>query len=102
MSHQTPASQEDSRLIILVLAPVASIIFALLSLFGGDAWRWLALMASAFAGVLALIVGGVTRIRQMTRRQLNMRNTLIFSSLYFLAWVIFLGSCVSGIESAVD
>jgi len=102
MSEQQPSSQEDSRLVILVLAPVASIIFALLSLFGGDAWRWLTLLASAFAGFLALVVGIVTLIMQLTRRELMMRNTLIFSSLYFLTWVVFIGSCVNGIKSTID
>ena len=101
MSKQEPIQQEDSRLIILLIAPIASILFALLSLFEGGAWRVLTLGVSAFTGFLALFVGAVTLIFQMTRRSLNIRNIVIFAILYFIAWMVFLGSCVYSIQSAL-
>ena len=103
MSEQTASQQEKVRLVLLIIAPIASIAFALASLPGdsGSAWTWLTLGFSAFTGTLALVVGMVTLIVQIARKDLSLRNTTIFAIAYVLSIFVFLGSCTAAI-SEVD
>ncbi len=103
MSKQTASQQEKVRLVLLIIAPIASIAFALASLPGdsGSAWTWLTLGFSALTGTLALVVGMVTLIVQIARKDLSLRNTTIFAIAYVLSIFVFLGSCTAAI-SEVD
>jgi hypothetical protein len=53
-------------------------------------------------GTLGLLVGCVTLIFQITRRQVNLRNVIAFGCLYVLAIFVFLGSCVPLIQGMDD
>jgi hypothetical protein len=90
-------SQAQARLIILMVAPVGSILFALLSLLTDGFAQGLLLVASALTGSLALGIGFVLLIVQIIRKDLNLRNTSIFSILFLLSILVFVGSCVSAI-----
>ena len=97
-------SQVDARLIILLLAPVGSIFFALISLIVGEAGRFLFLTASSLTGSIGLITGIIMLIVQLARQDLNLRNTLIFSGIFLLSIFVFASSCTVAIvrQSALD
>ena len=103
MSRRTKKdSQATSRLILLVIPLLGSIVFALSSLFGkllgSETWQVLMQVASGFMGALGLLAGSVTLVFQITRRQLSLRNVAVFGCLYILAIFVFLSSCVVLIE----
>ena len=95
--------QATTRLALIVIPLLGSIVFALSSLFGkllgNETWQILMQAASGFMGALGLLAGSVTLVFQMTRRQVNLRNVIVFGCLYMLAIFVFLGSCVVLIES---
>ena len=95
--------QATTRLALVTIPLLACIVFALSSLFGqllgSDTWAWLTQIASALMGTLGLLVGCVALIFQITRRQVNLRNVIVFGCLYILAIFVFLGSCAVLIES---
>jgi|GEM_PF-1911710 drug/metabolite transporter (DMT)-like permease len=95
--------QATTRLALIVVPLVGSIVFALSSLFGkligNETWQIVMQVASGFMGTLGLLVGCVTLIFQLTRRQINLKNVIIFGCLYILATFVFLGSCVVLIET---
>ena len=95
--------QATTRLALIAIPLIGCIIFALLSLLGQlldfDTWAWLTQIASAFLGTLGLLVGIVTLIFQITRRQLSTRNIIVFGCLYILAVFVFLLSCTTLIET---
>ena len=99
MSEQNEGQQEKVRLVLLIIAPVASILFALAAIPGdsSSAWTWLTLGFSALTGTLALVVGMVTLIVQIARKDLSLRNTTIFAIAYVLSIFVFLGSCTAAI-----
>ena len=95
--------QATTRLALIAIPLVGSIVFALSSLFGKllgiESWQILMQVASGFMGTLGLLAGCVTLVFQLTRRQVNFRNVIVFGCLYMLAIFVFLGSCVVLIES---
>lgn len=95
--------QATTRLALIAIPLVGCIIFALLSLVGQllgiDSWAWLTQIASGFLGTLGLLVGIITVIFQITRRQLSIRNIIVFGCLYILAVFVFLLSCTILIET---
>jgi hypothetical protein len=95
--------QANTRLALIVVPLIGSIFFALSSLFGKllgiESWQIVMQVASGFMGALGLITGCLTLVFQLTRRQINIRNVIVFGSLYILAIFLFLGSCVVLIES---
>ena len=95
--------QATTRLALIVIPLLGSIVFALSSLFGkllgNETWQILMQVASGFMGALGLLAGSVTLVFQMTRRQVNLRNVIVFGCLYMLAIFVFLSSCVVLIES---
>ena len=95
-------SQAQARLIILLVAPVGSIMFALLSLLTGGFAQGLLLAASAMTGSLALAIGLVLLIVQIVRKDLSLRNTTIFAVLFLLSILVFVGSCVSAVNQSFD
>ena len=102
-SHTKRDRQATTRLVLIVIPLLGSIVFALSSLFGkllgNETWQILMQVASGFMGALGLLAGCVTLVFQMTRRQVNLRNVIVFGCLYMLAIFVFLGSCVALIES---
>lgn len=95
--------QATTRLALITIPLVGCIIFALLSLLGQllgiDSWAWLTQIASGFLGGLGLLVGVIALIFQITRRQLSIRNIIVFGCLYILAVFVFLLSCTILIET---
>ena len=95
--------QATTRLALIAIPLLGSIVFALSSLFGklleNETWQILMQVASGFMGSLGLLAGSVTLVFQMTRRQVNLRHVIIFGCLYMLAIFVFLCSCVVLIES---
>ena len=94
--------QATTRLALIAIPLLGSIAFALSSLFGkllgNETWQILMQVASGFMGALGLLAGTVTLAFQMTRRQVNLRNVIVFGCLYMLAMFVFLCSCVVLIE----
>ncbi len=97
-SHTKRDRQATTRLALIVIPLLGSIVFALSSLFGkllgNETWQILMQVASGFMGALGLLAGCVTLVFQMTRRQVNLRNVIVFGCLYMLAIFVFLCSCV--------
>ena len=95
--------QATTRLALIAIPFLGSIAFALFSLFGkllgNETWQILMQVASGFMGALGLLAGSVTLVFQMTRRQVDFRNVVVFGCLYMLAIFVFLSSCVVLIES---
>ena len=96
------ANQDNARLGLLLMTPVASILFALAALVGNDIWRGLSMTFSALMGALSLFVGVITLIFQIKRQALNVRNLVIFAALYILSVFVFMGSCTAQIVSSID
>ena len=95
--------QATTRLALIAIPLLGSIVFALSSLFGkllgNETWQILMQVASGFMGALGLLAGIVTLVFQMIRRQVNLRNVIVFGCLYVLAIFVFLSSCVVLIET---
>jgi len=104
MNNRTKRDRQgNTRLALIVIPLLGSIVFAMSSLFGKllgyEMWQILMQVASGFLGALGLLAGSVTLVFQMTRRQVNIRNVIVFGCLYMLAIFVFLSSCVVMIES---
>ena len=97
-----PANQDNARLGLLLMTPVASILFALAALVGNDIWRGLSMTFSALMGAFSLFIGVITLIFQIKRQALNVRNLVIFAALYILSVFVFMGSCTVQIVSSID
>lgn len=97
-----PENQDNARLGLLAITPIASILFALAALVGNDLWRGLSMSFSALMGTLSLFVGVITLIFQIKRQALNIRNLFIFAALYILSVFVFMGSCTVQIVSGLD
>ena len=98
---QPQSTSDDNRLMVLLIAPVASIAFALLSLFfafvlENQVGMWSSLVICFLVGTLSFVIGFIMLIFQISRNQLNIRNTLLFGAVSTLAFIVFLGSCVAG------
>jgi len=98
---QPQSTSDDNRLMVLLIAPVASIAFALLSLFfafvlDNAVGMWSSLVICFLVGTLSFVIGFIMLIFQISRNQLNIRNTLLFGAVSTLAFIAFLGSCVAG------
>ena len=103
MNNRTKRDRQgNTRLALIVIPLLGSIVFAISSLFGkllgNETWQILMQVASGFMGALGLLAGSVTLVFQMTRRQVNIRNVIVFGCLYMLAIFVFLGSCMVIIE----
>jgi hypothetical protein len=104
MNNRTKRDRQATTRLALIVTPLlGSIVFAVSSLFGkllgNDAWQILMQVASGFMGALGLLAGIITLVFQMTRRQVNIRNVIVFGCLYILAIFVFSSSCVALIES---
>jgi hypothetical protein len=102
-NHTKRDRQTTTRLALIAIPLLGSIVFALSSLVGklldNETWQILMQVASGFMGALGLLAGSVTLVFQMTRRQVDFRNVVVFGCLYMLAIFVFLSSCVVLIES---
>ncbi len=102
-NHTKRDRQTTTRLALIAIPLLGSIVFALSSLIGklldNETWQISMQVASGFMGALGLLAGSVTLVFQMTRRQVDFRNVVVFGCLYMLAIFVFLSSCVVLIES---
>ena len=95
--------QDDARLIIILIPLIGSIIFAILGLIsnaaGSGLWLAITLFFSAFPGFIGLLAGAITMIVQISRNKLNVRNVVMFGTIYLAALLIFVLSCGLGISN---
>ena len=95
--------QDDARLVIILIPLIGSIIFAILGLIsnaaGSELWMAITLFFSALLGFIGLLTGAITMIIQISRNKLNIRNVVIFGTLYLAALLIFVLSCGLGISN---
>ena len=95
--------QATTRLALIAIPLLGSVVFALFSLLGklleNQTWQILMQVASGLLGTLGLLTGIVTLVFQISRRQLNFRNVVVFGCLYIIAVFVFLVSCTALIES---
>ena len=85
---------------VLLIAPVASIAFALLALFfafvlDNAVGTWSSLALCFLVGALSFVIGFIMLVFQISRNKLNIRNILLFGAVSTLAFVAFIGSCVA-------
>ncbi len=96
-------TQDDARLIIILIPIIGSIIFAILGLLANAAdsglWMGITLFVSAFLGFISLLTGAGVMVFQISRNKLNVRNVVIFGILYLAAVLIFVLSFALSIPS---
>ena len=96
-------TQDNARLIIILIPLIGSIVFAILGLvataYESGLWLSITLALSAFLGFIGLLAGAAVMIFQISRNKLNVRNVVIFGALYLGAVLIFVLSIGLGIQN---
>ena len=102
-SRKNQDNQATTRLALIAIPLLGSIAFALLSLLGklleSSTWQVLMQVASGLMGTLGLLTGVVALVFQIARKQLSLRNVVVFGCLYIMAVLVFLVSCTAMIGS---